>query len=442
VQNAQETVGLLQQELITLKEQGCDTEEEERRVAALLRHKKLHPTQLDACWKRLERLLPRPDFPYSEPDGLEEIQAQRPPEPPELAAPPRKEQLQQKMLGAWTGRAAGCMLGKPVEGWDRDKIRELLEFCDDYPLSDYFPPVPPNDRGIGYGRHTQGLLRGTIDRARRDDDTDYPVLGLRMLETHGKGFTPQQLARAWMEHLPFGCVYTAERVAYRNFVNGIWPPASARHRNPYREWIGAQIRADIWGYVCPGAPQQAAALAYKDACISHTANGIYGEMWVAAMVAAAFACNETEEVVRAGLAQIPQKCRLAEAIQNVLSWAQSDPSPQETIDRVLDAYGAYSGVHTINNAAIVAGALLWGEKDFSKSVSIAVMAGLDTDCNGATVGSIVGALVGYNAIPDRWKAPLNNRLETCVSGEAVAEISALAQRTIAIAQAGNTKDVQ
>ena len=282
--DVQEALRLLQEELKTLKEQGCETADEEERVRAISQREEPDPMELDACWHRLEGLEPMPEFPYSEPDALEEIQSQRPHSRPELAPLP-VEQLQQKMLGAWTGRAAGCMLGKPVEGWDRDRIRELLEFCGEYPLSDYFPAVPPNDRGVGYGRDARGLLRGSIDGALRDDDTDYPILGLKILEAHGKAFTPQQVAQACLQHLPFGCVYTAERMAYRNFVNGIWPPVSARHHNPYREWIGAQIRADVWGYVCPGAPEEAAALAHKDACTSHTRNGIYGEMWAAAMVA-------------------------------------------------------------------------------------------------------------------------------------------------------------
>ena len=85
----------------------------------------------------------------------------------------------------------------------------------------------------------------------------------------------------------------------------IAPPHSATHRNPYREWIGAQIRGDFFGYAMPGRPGRAAELAWRDACISHVRNGIYGEMWVAAMVAAAAVTDDPRAVVAEGLAQVP-----------------------------------------------------------------------------------------------------------------------------------------
>ena len=299
-------------ELKQLSEEGCDTWEHERRLALL--KKEGGPDLL----KRLQGLcdglasLPRsPDFAYEEPSELEEIKARRPAGPRRLAVPMPAETLEQRTAGAWLGRTAGCMLGKPVEGWDRAKIGDLMDVCGLDDLTDYIPQPPGNNRGIKLHEGSGGLLRGKITRAARDDDTDYTVLGLRLLEQHGRGFTPRNVAEFWLRHLPYHCTYTAERAAYRNFVNDIWPPRSATYRNPYREWIGAQIRADAFGYVCPGRPEQAADLAFRDASISHTRNGIYGEMWVAAMLAAAFVADQADKVIRLGLTEIPQNCRLA-----------------------------------------------------------------------------------------------------------------------------------
>ncbi len=120
----------------------------------------------------------------------------------------------------------------------------------------------------------------------RDDDIDYTIIGLSYFERFGPGFATDDVAGAWLRGLPYHLVYTAERAAYRNLVDGLRPPRSATFRNPYREWIGAQIRADAFGYVSPGWPEKAAEFAYRDAAVSHIKNGTYGEMWVAAMLGA------------------------------------------------------------------------------------------------------------------------------------------------------------
>ena len=86
--------------------------------------------------------------------------------------------------------------------------------------------------------------------------------------------------------------------------------------------------------------------------------------------------------------------------------------------------------HTISNAEIVATGLLWGEADFGRSVGIAVQACFDTDCNGATVGSIVGMMLGARKLPKRWVAPLNDTLQTGVAGYHTVKISGLAEETL------------
>src|SRR5262249_24130013 len=168
---------------------------------------------------------------------------------------------------AWLGRCAGCVLGKPVEGWTRETIREYLELENAYPLVDYFPAATGN--GFEMRECWPTTTRGRIDSVARDDDIDYTIVGLHVLEEHGASIGPDDVGREWLDRLPFTRVYTAERAAYRNLLHGLKPPETATYRNPYREWIGAQIRADVWGYVSPGRPRQAARLAYRDATLSH-----------------------------------------------------------------------------------------------------------------------------------------------------------------------------
>jgi len=431
MRETEKLLGFVKEELNVLREQGCDTWELEREAAqikvegggdALSRTRKL-------C-EEMAALKPSPDFPYREPNDIEGIRAERPEGPRAIGAGISEEVLRDKTLGGWLGKTAGCMLGKPVEGWIRQQIADLLEAAGEYPLRDYFPANPPGEWGGVFADPASPMLRGNITRGVRDDDTDYSIVALRIMEAHGKGFEPSDVARFWVDHLPYGRTYTAERAAYRNFVSDIRPPESALHRNPYREWIGGQIRADAWGYACPARPQEAAALAFKDASISHTRNGIYGAMWVAATIAAAFVAQEPEQAIRIGLSEIPRNCRLAEAIEKVLAWREEDTSTEQATEQVLEEFSRYNMVHTIPNAAIVAMSLLWGEKDFTRSIALAVAAGLDTDCNGATVGSIMGVMIGAEAIPEHWTAPLNDRLESVVAGDSDARISDLALRTL------------
>jgi ADP-ribosylglycohydrolase len=372
-----------------------------------------------------------PDWPYDEPSSLEEIRAARPssrPSPSTIAP----ERLSDRLLGAWLGRCAGCMLGKPVEGQTRDNIERLLTAGGAWELDDYFPPLAAVPDGLHYQPPDSPLLRGNITCSERDDDTDYTLLALHILEENGPAFAQRDVAMQWLDHFPFHRVYTAERLAYRNLVWEIWPPASATYLNPYREWIGAQIRADGFGYCAAGNPELAATFAWRDASISHTRNGIYGEMFFAALIAAAMAAGDLHQAIAAASAEIPARSRLRECIDDCLAWSAEDRTWQATWDRINAKYGHYHPVHTINNAALVLLGLLHSGGDFGRAISIAVMGGWDTDCNGATAGSVMGALLGAEALPPKWTAPLSDTLRSDLVGMNESRISDLAARTARI----------
>ncbi|MGQ9683141.1 MAG: ADP-ribosylglycohydrolase family protein [Anaerolineae bacterium] len=422
---------LLQLEVIQRREEGCDVGGLDAEVSALL------PGDVDAAealYKALDNLEPEPTFPYREPSSYDGIRAARPTGVRRMPVAWDDDTLRDRIQGAWLGRCIGCSVGKPVEGWPRERIEEYLSLAKAYPLDDYIPLLEPLPKG--FHMHPDHLLavKGRIQYMARDDDMDYTILGLSYLERYGMGFTSDDVAASWLERLPYRLVYTAEREAYRNLVNGLRPPRSATYRNPFREWIGAQIRADAFGYVAPGWPEKAAELAYRDAAVSHVKNGIYGEMWVAAMLAAALVSDDLDTVLQAGLSEIPAKCRLAEAVKATRAARRQHSTWQGAWDALMVEYGHYHGVHTINNAVIVLLGLLYGEMDLGLTVCIAVMGGLDTDCNGATAGSIIGAMLGAKRLPERWTAPLNDRLLSIVVGYQDNRISDLAQRTLAVAQ--------
>nr|WP_237300077.1 ADP-ribosylglycohydrolase family protein [Streptomyces hygroscopicus] len=350
-----------------------------------------------------------------------------------------KDRYHDQVYAAWLGRVAGCNLGKPVEDgdhWTVERIRDYLEFTDSYPLTDYVVALDPQPEGFALRECWPETTRGNIDGSARDDDIDYTILGLHLLETHGRGLRPEHVGTAWTELFPLRQIFTAERAAYINLINGLRVPQVARFRNPYREWIGAQIRADVFGYVNPGDPAAAAALAYQDAALSHTANGVYGEMWAAALVASAFTASDAAEAVDASLTVVPPRSRLHEALSHVIRLRSEELAWDAALAEIHVAYGQYSWIHTINNAAAVTAALLWCEGDYTSAVGKVVMSGWDTDSNGATVGSVAGILTGTAGLPKHLIEPLHDRTRSALFGFDNSVISDLAARTVRFAQTG------
>jgi ADP-ribosylglycohydrolase len=342
------------------------------------------------------------------------------------------DELRLRLQAAWLGRAAGCLLGKPVEKVPREGIRALLESVGEYPLREYFTAkgVPPEvSERYPWNRASRlTSLRENIDGMPEDDDLNYTMLNLSVVERFGPECPSEHVAQSWLEMLPALSVFTAERVAYVNLLHFLKPPQSATHLNPYREWIGAQIRADLWGYIHPGNPVAAARAAFRDARLSHVENGIFGAMLVAAMIAQAFLTRDPEAIVQAGLAIIPPDSRLAEAVRYTLELGPAQRPWEQTLGALYAAFGHYHWVHAINNAALVVAALLYGQGDYERSITAAVMGGWDTDCNGATVGSIVGLMNAQ--VPAKWTDPLRNRLRTSLKGFDHSRFDELASRTL------------
>ncbi|MET9443935.1 ADP-ribosylglycohydrolase family protein [Streptomyces sp. NPDC006610] len=358
-----------------------------------------------------------------EPTGLERIRALCPnwPAGPVSSAPvPDRARLH----AAWLGRAVGCLLGKPVEKLPLEGIRLLAHATGNRPLSGYFTA-----RGVTadlaakypWNRRSAGTsLAENIDGMPEDDDLNYPLLNLLLLRRHGHGFTTDDVARLWLDELPAGRAFTAERVAYRNLLSGIEPPGTARHRNPFREWIGALIRADVHGWTNPGDPASAAAQAHRDAVLTHTANGVYAAMFTAATVATAAVSTGPGDVhacLRTGLTVVPPRSRLARAVRHAIRLAETTEDFDTVVDELHATHAAaYHWVHAVPNTALIAAALTHADGDFTGSICRAVSGGWDTDSNGATAGSVAALLTaGPRALPEHWTAPLKNRLSTSVA---------------------------
>lgn len=443
---------LIREEVIQRQQEGCDV----NGFASELAKAGQDEAGLMRLYAKLMGLPLRADFPYREPDEWEAIQSELPNPQPTSKRLPDIQRLPDQMLGAWLGRCAGCALGKPLEyepymsgtadqpGWAY--IRQWFEGADAWPITGY---VPQHSRaqadGLMLAPWGRGCERENLRAMVTDDDLRYTVLGLLLLEEKGLDWDSWDVGKHWHRHLTYQQMCTAETQAYLNFAHHTshmrgekpadWPARQEWTRtylNPYREWIGAQIRVDSLAYAVAGNPHLAAELAYRDASFSHLKNGVYGAMFIAAMIAAAFMEADAERIVEIGLSEIPRNCRLAEAVQHAVAIARAAHDPLDLVSRVWDAFKLYNPVHTINNAALVAAALVFARGDFQTAITTVVLGGWDTDCNGATVGSIMGAILGAAALPQTWTAPLHDTLYAEVTGFhpiAISECARRSQRT-------------
>lgn len=385
-------------------------------------------------------------------DELQELQTRDPDEPDEwdaiaaLLAPaeaPTPEVSFDRIHGAWLGRAAGCLLGKPVEKIPREGIETIARATANWPIRQYFTAqgLPPDvaDRWPWNRRSAPTSLVENIDGMPEDDDLNFPILALDLLETRGADFTTEDVAEAWLAALPAGRVFTAERAAYRNILDARVVPETATHHNPFREWIGALIRADVHGWSYPGRVRAAAKSAWTDARLSHTRNGIYGEMWAAGLCSASLVATTINDVLDAADTVVPPASRLATAVRFGRATGRALAAGELADGAALDALHAeFAGmhwVHTLNNAALAACALQAYGRDFDSAIGLAVAGGWDTDSVGATVGSVVGGLLGTDGIADSWTAPLHDQIATSLPGGSHRSISELAARTLQLAQA-------
>ena len=192
------------------------------------------------------------------------------------------------------------------------------------------------------------------------------------------------------------------------------PTRPRRSRNPFREWIGAQIRTDVYGWVYPGDPAPGGAAGVADARLSHRRNGVYGAMFVAGAT-----CRRGDERRRSTSARRravggpARQSRYAAAVHRGVELGPQRPRRRSGDRQALRRATAHlHWVHVLNNAALMAFALARSGGDFATAITTCVVGRLGHRLDGATVGSICGALAGATALPAAWIDPLRNRLAT------------------------------
>jgi ADP-ribosylglycohydrolase len=180
--------------------------------------------------------------------------------------------------------------------------------------------------------------------------------------------------------------------------------------------------------VCPGRPALAAELARRDASLSHRGDGVFGAMFIAALGALIPSIPDLDAAIDGALAKIPKNCGAAAAVRFGRSIAGAD----NAVDRLHKEYAGLSPVHTLNNLALVTWALCSAVGEFSAAIGNAVAAGWDTDCNGATVGGLMG--ISGATIPEHWTAPWAGRIGVNLAGCSELSLDDVVARTVAVAR--------
>jgi hypothetical protein len=148
-------------------------------------------------------------------------------------------------------------------------------------------------------------------------------------------------------------------------------------------------------------------------------DGWYGGVFVGAMYAIAFGSDNIKHIITEALKTIPERSEFYQCIQDVMAWHKKYPgdwkqSWLEVQKKWANDIGCPDGIFSpfnidakVNAAYVVIG-LLYGEKDFTKTLEITTRCGQDADCNPSTAGGILGTVLGYDHIPVFWKMGLKD----------------------------------
>jgi ADP-ribosylglycohydrolase len=336
---------------------------------------------------------------------------------------------------AFLGRVCGCILGKPFE-FDPTlaELRGVLEPAGEWPLRDYVTEAT-NARLRAPQPQWPELVRERIRHVAEDDDLNYTVLAMLLLEDHGADFTPADVRRLWLRQLPIAATFGPERTQL--LAAGLATLAGDEQTgehcadvlNPADEHCGALIRADAYGYACPGRPALAARLAWQDAVTTHRRTGVYACMYVAAAVAEALVADPDDRLgpLERATAVLPRRSRLAAIVRESLDLVAAAGDWCSAYEAVHDRFNDYSHCRVYQEIGTLAVTMRFAA-DVGHGIGLQVCQGNDTDSFGATAGSLLGALLGPQALERRWVEPFGDRIHLALATFHEQSLSALAER--------------
>ena len=389
----------------------------------------------DAFATRVAAAPLRADWPYVEPNDLDaiwdECDPARPPDPigtlPPAEAAARAE-------AAFLAAVCGCILGKPLEvNPTLDEIRTAAEAAGAWPLDDYIPEALLDALGRRHPSWTE-TTRGRIAYVAPDDDLNYDVIAMLLLEAHGTDFTREHVVDLWLHNLPPGWTFGPERTLLTKATTASLLPGVPYDMemwvgrwNPRNELCGAAIRVDAYGYACPGRPALAAELAWRDAGWTHRRTGIYGAMFIAAAIAAAFVVRDRLGIFETALQVVPRRSRFYAITADCLAMVREAEDWLDGYRRIHAKYGGYGHCWIYQEVGTLINTLRFAP-DVATGLGMQVAQGNDTDCFGEIAGSLLGAYFGPGNLDPRWLAPFNDDFRTAVAGYDERSLAATARR--------------
>lgn len=375
------------------------------------------------------------DWPFDEPNDLPGILAAcDPARPLDAIAEIDLDESARRVEAGFLGSVCGCMLGKPLEvNPTLDELHDALTRTGAWPLDDYVSEAALDALGRRHRSWTESA-RGRIEYVAPDDDINYTVLGMMLIERYGLGVTQEHIRDLWLRHLPIGMTFGPERTlllkAGINTLPGGNPDDFDQWvavLNPRDEQCGAMIRADAWGYACPGRPALAAELAYWDASWTHRRTGIYATMFTAAAIATAPVATEPLEIFDTALKFVPRRSRFYRIVADSLQLVSKATDWLDGYRRIHGKYAQFSHCQVYQEVGTLINTLRFAES-VGDGICTQVMQGNDTDSYGATAGAILGCYFGPGHLEERWLAPFNDEIRTAIATQPEWRLSKLAAR--------------
>jgi ADP-ribosylglycohydrolase len=311
-------------------------------------------------------------------------------------------EFRDKVYACWLGKNIGGTLGMPFEG--KTNVNNIT----------FYTKIKEGEPAA-------------------NDDLDLQILWLKAMEENNYHADAYTLGEYWLKYVPV--TWNEYGIGKANMRLGIMPPLSGEYNNAkWKTSNGAWIRSEIWACLAPGNPMLAAQFAWNDACVDHgCTEGTFAEIFTATLESAAFVEKDRDKLIQFALSMIPDNCRVAKAVNTAVEAKKNNKTWQQAREAVISVTEELGWFQAPRNVAFTMIGWLFGEDDFGKSICIAVNCGDDTDCTGATLGSIFGIIYGTKIIPEKWRAPIGDGIKTvAVSGFEVPEnLQVLTDKTVA-----------